>query len=55
MKSNPELTGIAPTHYWHALEDGRIQCDGLPTLLQATGEDSVECVLCAPVRTIRSF
>lgn len=28
--NNLELADIKPTHYWHKLEDGRIQCDVCP-------------------------
>ena len=26
----PGNTNIAPTKYWHAIEDGRVQCDLCP-------------------------
>lgn len=28
--NSPELKSVVPTHYWHLLEDGRVQCDVCP-------------------------
>ena len=30
-----DLRAVAPTHHWHTLDDGRVQCDVCPRALQA--------------------